>query len=59
MYDKPGQPPKFKSAEELEEKIETFFRDCEATDWVPTICSLAVALDCDRQTILNYQAKEE
>jgi len=29
-----GRPPKFKSAEELQEKIEQYFRDCDGTPYI-------------------------
>lgn len=48
---------KFKSVEELEKKIEAYFDDEKNKPY--TICDLCVWLDCDRQTLLNYQEKEE
>lgn len=54
---KVGRPLKFKSVEELEDKINTYFDDENNKPY--TISGLAVWLDCDRQTLLNYQEKEE
>ena len=48
---------KFKSVEELEKKIEAYFDDEKNKPY--TICDLCVWLDCDRQTLLNYQEKGE
>lgn len=52
-----GRPLKFKSVKELEEKIEAYFANENNVPW--TITDLAYWLDCDRQTLLNYQEKEE
>lgn len=52
-----GRPLKFKSVKELEEKIDAYFADKNNIPW--TITDLASWLDCDRQTLLNYQEKEE
>ena len=54
---KGGRPLKFKSVEELEKKINAYFDDENNKPY--TICDLCVWLDCDRQTLLNYQEKEE
>lgn len=54
---KVGRPLKFQSVEELEKKIDAYFADGSNVPY--TICDLAVWLDCDRQTLLNYQEKEE
>ena len=54
---KVGRPLKFKSVKELEKKIDAYFKDETNLPW--TITDLACWLDCDRQTLLNYQEKEE
>lgn len=54
---KVGRPLKFKSVKELEEKIDAYFKDKNNFPW--TITDLACWLGCDRQTLLNYQGKEE
>ena len=54
---KVGRPLKFKSVKELEDKIEAYFANENNIPW--TITDLAYWLDCDRQTLLNYQEKEE
>ena len=53
-----GRPLKFKSVEELDEKIEAFFKERSFGKDVPTITGLAVALDCDRRTLLNYKERD-
>lgn len=59
MKDLGGRPLKFKSAKELEEKINKYFDECDKKDEPYTITGLALALDVDRKTILNYQNKEQ
>jgi hypothetical protein len=52
-----GRPLKFKTVEELKEKIDKYFDDTEIDVW--TITGLALALDTYRQTLINYEGKEE
>jgi len=65
-----GRPLAFDSVEELEEKIEAFFKseDChiinykdgtEEKIYAPTMSGLALFLGVDRKTITNYSNKEE
>ena len=66
-----GRPLKFQSVEELEVKIEEYFNSCyeERIEPLgikrmvkvkhPTVTGLAVALDTDRQTLLNYEERPE
>jgi len=60
---KGGRPLKFKSVEELKDKIESYFLSIQDEDGVyikpPTITGLAVALDTNRETLCNYEEKEE
>ena len=56
-----GQPMKYKTVEELEAAIDNYF----AVDaffegeYLPTMSGLAISLDIDRKTLLNYGKKEE
>lgn len=52
-----GRPLKFKSVKELEDKISAYFSEVPMNEWM--ITGLAVFLDCDRDTLLNYQDKPE
>lgn len=52
-----GRPLKFKSVEELQEKIDEYFRITPAKEI--TITGLALALDTYRQTLVNYEGKSE
>ena len=56
-----GRPLKFESVEEVQELIEAYFLACD-DDEKPrpyTITGLALALDTCRQTLLDYENKDE
>lgn len=54
-----GRPLAFKSVEELEEKIEKFYDWCEERERPLTLSRLAVFLDVDRRTLVNYAEKDQ
>jgi hypothetical protein len=54
-----NKPLKWKSPEELQEKINNYFEECKRMKEVPTISGLAYALETNRQTLLNYENAEE
>ncbi|MFS4438605.1 terminase small subunit [Paracoccaceae bacterium GXU_MW_L88] len=54
-----GRPLKFESVEALEEMIESYFVDCDQSKKPYTVSGLAVWLDTSRQTLINYEDKEE
>lgn len=54
-----GRPNKFKTVRELQEAIDKYFDYCDEEGKPYTISGLAYALDTNRQTLLNYQEKEE
>ena len=67
---KAGQPMAFKTVEELEEKVDSFFTSDDAyiinfkegeeeRIFAPTISGLALHLGVDRRTIVNYSNKEQ
>lgn len=60
---KKGRPLKFNSREELKEKIEAYFlslkNDKGEYTRPPTVTGLAVALDTNRETLCNYEEKED
>lgn len=56
---KVGRPLKFKTSEELEKAIAEYFEYCEKSSKPMTMSGLAVALDVNRQTLLNYSKTEE
>lgn len=53
------KPLKFKSVEELQEKIDKYFDSCNEEFEPITITGLALALDTSRETLCNYEEKEE
>ena len=54
-----GRPMKFKTPEEIELKANEYFEMCDKEHRPYTITGLAIALDTDRQTLINYTNKEE
>jgi len=53
-----GRPALFKSAKELDALIEAYWVECDEKKAAYTISGLAVALGCNRLTIVNYGKKE-
>ena len=56
---KVGRPKLFKTPEELEEKINTYFYQCKEEERPYTMSGLAFALGIDRKTLINYGKDEE
>lgn len=56
MPNREGRPLKFETVEELEIKIESYFNseDCDYT-----ITGLALFLETDRATLMNYERRDE
>lgn len=54
-----GRPLKFTSLTELQEAIDQYFTDAKENKEPYTITGLALALDTSRETLLDYEAKEE
>ncbi len=61
-----GQPRKFKTVEELQIAVDNYFEtDAFMTngagelEYLPTMAGLALSLDVDRKTIVNYSHREE
>tara|TARA_R110000787_G_scaffold167889_1_gene280843 strand:- start:10987 stop:11382 length:396 start_codon:yes stop_codon:yes gene_type:complete len=70
MKNKAGQPLAFKTAKELDDKVEEFFTSKDAfiinykdggedKIFAPTMAGLALHLGVDRRTLVNYSNKEE
>ena len=51
------RPLKFESVEVLQEKIDQYFKETSKYEW--TLTWLAVFLDTSRETLQNYQDREE
>ena len=56
---KGGRPLKFKTVEEMKEKIDAYFEECIESGRPFTITGLALALDTTRDLLLDYQEKDE
>lgn len=54
-----GRPLKYKTKEELQEVIDKYFMECDRDKEPYTVTGLALALDIDRKTLLNYGEREE
>ena len=66
--DKGGRPLKFKSVQELQDKIDAYFASCWSDEDDPkertllrpyTITGLALDLNTSRETLINYEKKAE
>ena len=53
------KPLKFKSVEELQEKIDNYFNAMDEQERPYTISGLALFLDTSRRTLLNYEKRQE
>ena len=54
-----GRPPKWTTPEMLQKDIDKYFEECKKTGEPLTITGLAIALDTYRQTLMNYEEKDE
>lgn len=54
-----GRPLLFKTVQELEKKIQAYFDLCKTNEDIPSVCGLAVELDCDRETLSNYEKRDK
>lgn len=50
-----GRPLKFKSADDLQKKVDEFFLLVKKGEESPSVIALAVHLDVDKKTLINYQ----
>lgn len=54
-----GRPLKYKSVKEMQKDIDNYFKECDANGRPYTVSGLAYALGTNRQTLINYEEKEE
>lgn len=54
-----GRPLLFGSVEELQKRIDDYFHYCDRKEKPYTITGLAVFLDTSRQTLINYEGRNE
>lgn len=56
---KVGRPLKFKTPQEIDVIAKEFFKNCDENDEPYTITGLALALDTTRDTLIDYQNRDE
>lgn len=56
---KVGRPLKYKNKEEIDQAIRAYFDRCEENGKPLTMSGLAVWLDMDRRSLVNYGNREE
>ena len=56
---KVGRPLKFPSPDKLQEKIDEYFNNCEAKKKPCIVTGLALWLDTSRETLMDYQNKDD
>ena len=54
-----GRPKKFKSVEDLQERIDRYFTDCEENEEPVTVTGLCIWLDTTRDVLMDYQNDDE
>ena len=54
-----GRPLKYTSKEVMQRDIDNYFDECNKKGKPYTVSGLAYALHTNRQTLINYEAKEE
>jgi len=54
----PGKPKKFKNKQEMQAAIDSYYDKCKENKEPRTIEGLCLALDIERQTLLNYEKRE-
>ncbi len=59
MANKGGRPAKYNNKEELQNKIDNYFKQCDNENEPYTVTGLGLALDMSRQDLINYSNKEE
>lgn len=52
-----GRPLKFPTVESLQERIDLYFNNTKEEEW--TVTGLALALDTNRDTLINYTERPE
>lgn len=52
-----GRPLKWQTVEAMQQEIDKYFEETPESRW--TITGLALALDTDRTTLINYSEREE
>jgi len=56
---KAGRPPRFKTPEELQEKVDEYKQHCKDEEELPSFAGLATFIGMDRQSVYDYENREE
>ena len=54
-----GRPRKFETVEDIEERINEYWSDCEVNEKPITMAGLALFLGVDRKTLVNYKSMKD
>ena len=54
-----GRPLKYKSVKSMQEDIDKYFAECDEKQKPYTVSGLAYALGTNRQTLINYEEKDQ
>ena len=54
-----GRPLKYQSVEDMQRDIDNYFAECDEKGRPYTVSGLAYALGTNRQTLINYEEKEQ
>ena len=54
-----GRPKKYNNAEEMQKVIDEYFKICDEKGDPYTITGLALSLDLDRRSLVNYSKDDE
>ena len=54
-----GRPKKYSKKEEIEEKINNYFKECDDRQEPYTVTGLGLALNMSRQDLINYSKDKE
>lgn len=56
---KRGRPKKYTEIDVMQQKIDEYFKKCDENNKPYTMSGLALALDMDRRSLLNYSKNDE
>ena len=54
-----ARPLKYKTPEEMQVKIDEYFKDCDLREAPYTVEGLCYTLDMDRRSLINYTERDE
>lgn len=54
-----GTRPKYKTVEEVQERIDSYFKECMENESYPTVTGLCYEMDINRETMLRYKNLED